>query len=180
MNGTYRTVTRAFASLLLIAALAGELAGGWIGSAVVVRAQGIDAPTPTGREPAPTNRLDILAASLGLTKDQKNSVKTRLDAAHKNAAPNRARLLSTRAAIVAAVQAGKPQPEIDAAVAAHAAEITAMTQLEVKALAEVLGMLTPDQQAAARTNGIRTPFFLFRAIFLDDRRWNVEPATGGY
>jgi hypothetical protein len=55
-----------------------------------------------------------------------------------------------------------------------------MTQLEVRALAEVLAMLTPEQQAQARTAGIRTPFFLFRGIFLDDRRWNVEPATSGY
>jgi hypothetical protein len=55
-----------------------------------------------------------------------------------------------------------------------------MTQLEVKTLAELLLSLTPEQQAAARTNGIRTPFFLFRGIFLDDRRWNVEPATAGY
>jgi Spy/CpxP family protein refolding chaperone len=146
-----------------------------------VRAQGdLVAPTPTGRDPVPTNRLDILAASLGLTKEQKSVVKTRLDAAHKGAAPVRARLLATRAAIAAAVQAGKPQTEVDSAVAAHAADIAAMTQLEVKALADVLAMLTPEQQNAARTKGIRTPFFLFRGIFLDNGRWNVEPATSGY
>jgi Spy/CpxP family protein refolding chaperone len=160
-------------ALLLVTALTA--------SAAVVRAQGdLVAPTPTGRDPIPTNRLDILAASLGLTKEQKSSVKTRLDAAHKSAAPVRAQLLATRAAIAAAVQAGKPQSEIDAAVAAHAAEIGAMAQLEMKALAEVLGMLTPEQQTAARTKGIRTPFFLFRGIFLDNGHWNVEPVSTGY
>jgi Spy/CpxP family protein refolding chaperone len=150
-------------------------------SATVVHAQGdLDAPTPTGRDPIPTNRLDILAASLTLTKEQKSAVKAQLDAAHKSAAPVRAQLLATRAAIAAAVQAGKPQADIDAAVAAHAAELTAMAQLEMKALAEVLAMLTPDQQNAARTNGIRTPFFLFRGIFLDNGRWNSEPDPSGY
>jgi Spy/CpxP family protein refolding chaperone len=167
-----RTIARGVAALIVLTGLAVP--------ASIVRAQGIEAPTPSGRELPPTNRLDNQAASLGLTKDQKDTVKSRLDAAHKNAAAVRGRLLSTRAAIVAAVQAGKPQTEIDAAAATHAAEITAMTQLEVKALAEVLAMLTPDQQTAARTNGIRAPFFLFRGIFLDERRWNVEPTTSGY
>jgi Spy/CpxP family protein refolding chaperone len=173
MTRRHRLVARALiGSLVLVVGLAG--------AATVARAQGIDAPTPTGRDLPPTNRLDILAVSLGLTKEQKDTVKSRIDAEHKGAAPVRARLLSTRAAIVAAIQAAKPQADIDAAVAAHAAEITAMTQLEVKALAEVLAMLTPDQQAKARTTGIRTPFFLFRGIFLDDRRWNVAPAASGY
>jgi Spy/CpxP family protein refolding chaperone len=142
--------------------------------------QEIDAPVPSGRDLPPTNRLDILAVSLGLTKEQKTTVKAQIDEAHKSAAPVRARLAPTRAAMVTAVREGRPQGEIDAAVAAHAAEITAMTQLEVKALAGVLAALTPDQQARARANGIRAAFFLFRGIFLDDRRWNVEPATAGY
>jgi Spy/CpxP family protein refolding chaperone len=167
---------RSPASLVLLLAV-----GALIASVAVVRAQGdLVAPTPTGRDPVPTNRLDILAASLGLTKEQKSTVKTRLDAAHKSAAPIRAQLLTTRTAIAAAVQAGKPQADVDAAVAAHAAEIAAMAQLEMKSLAEVLAMLTPEQQAEARTKGIRTPFFLFRGIFLDNGRWNVEPANTGY
>jgi len=166
---------RSTASLVLV------LVASLIASVAVVRAQGdLVAPTPTGRDPVPTNRLDILAASLGLTKEQKSAVKTQLDASHKSAAPVRARLLTTRAAIAAAVQAGKPQPDVDAAVAAHAAEMAAMAQLEIKSLAEVLAMLTPEQQAEARTKGIRTPFFLFRGIFLDNGRWNVEPVSTGY
>lgn len=156
------------------------LLGGLAASPTIARAQSIDAPTPTGRDLPPTNRLDILAVSLGLTKDQKATVKARLDALHNDAAPVRARLHSTRVAIVAAVETGKPQAEVDAVAAAHATEITAMTVLEVKALAEVLSMLTPDQQTTARTTGIRTPFFLFRGIFLDDHRWNVAPQPSGY
>ena len=171
-----RIRVHAFAPVVLVL-----LMGGLAAIMPAVRAQGdLSAPIPTGRDPLPTNRLDILAASLGLTKDQKVTVKTQLDAAHQSAAPARARLLSTRSAIAVAVQAGKPQAEVDAAVASHAAAITAMTQLEVKALAEVLAMLTPDQQTEARTKGIRTPFFLFRGIFLDNGHWNVEPATSGY
>ena len=176
MNGQRRGCARLCASLILCL-----LVGGLGAGVRPVGAQGdLSAPTPTGRDPIPTNRLDILAASLGLTKNQKAIVKTRLEAAHKNAAPVRASLLSTRSAIVAAVQAGKPQAEVDAAVAAYAAQISAMTQLEVKALADVLAGLTPEQQTAARTQGIRTPFFLFRGIFMDHARWNVEPPTSGY
>ena len=173
MNRGGRMVTRSLVgSLILLVGLSG--------AAVVASAQGIDAPTPTGRDLPPTDRLGILAVSLGLTKEQKAAVKTRLDAAHKGAAPIRTRLLSTRTAIVDAVQGSKPQADIDAAVATHASEITAMTQLEVKVLAEVLAMLTPDQQATVRSTGIRTPFFVFRGIFLEERRWNVTPATSGY
>jgi hypothetical protein len=169
---TRSIVARLLASSLLVLAVAASGRG--------AGAQGIDAPTPTGRDLPPTNRLDILAVSLGLTKTQKDDVKRALDQVHESAAPLRVRLRSTRAAIVGAVQAGKPQAELDLAVEAHATEITAMTELEVQALAGVLAMLTPEQQAAARTAGIRTPFFLFRGIFLDDRRWNVAPATSGY
>jgi Spy/CpxP family protein refolding chaperone len=173
MNRRNRLVAQVLVGVLILLV-------GFAGPVRTARAQDLEAPTPTGRDLPPTNRLDILAVSLGLTKEQKETAKARLDAAHEGAAAVRTRLHATRAAIVAAVQAGRPQADIDAAVATHAAEITAMTQLEVRALAEVLAMLTPEQQAKARTAGIRTPFFLFRGIFLDDRRWNVEPATSGY
>jgi Spy/CpxP family protein refolding chaperone len=142
-------------------------------------AQDIEAPTPTGRPVAPTNRLDILAVSLGLTKDQKNAAKALMEDASKSATPVRAKLTSTRAALGAAIQAGRSQADIAAAVKAHAAEITAMTSLEMKTLARVLALLTPEQRTALQTTGIRAPFYLFRGAFAEER-WNVVPKAGGY
>lgn len=149
-----------------------------LGSAVS-QSQGIDAPTPTGRDLPPTKRLDILAQSLALTKVQKDDVKVRIDRAHKAAEPARAALSTAHGALVAAAGTGRSS-DLETPAAAYAAALTAMAQLEVQALADVLAMLTPEQQAAARTNGIRVPFFLFRGIFLDEKRWNVEPPSDGY
>ena len=146
------------------------------------------APTPAqgpggfgGGGAATTNRLDTLTASLGLTDVQKKDVKTLLDEIHKNAAPVRVRLASTRAAIVAAIQAGKSQAEVDAAVSSYATEVTAMTEVEVDALARVLKLLSDQQRTDLQAKGIRTPFFLTRGMFLDDKKWNVVPsAEEGY
>jgi Spy/CpxP family protein refolding chaperone len=143
-------------------------------------AQGdLTAPTPTGRPIAPTNRLDILAASLGLTKDQKNTAKALMEEASKNAAPVRARLASTRAALGTSIETGQSQAEITAAIKAHAAEITAMTSLEMKTLARVLELLTPEQRTVVQQTGIRAPFYLFRGAFVEEK-WNVAPKTGAY
>ena len=60
-----------------------------------------------------------------------------------------------------------------------AAEITAMTSLEMKTLAGVLALLTPEQRVAVQTNGIRAPFFLFRGAFLEEK-WNAAPKQAGY
>jgi Spy/CpxP family protein refolding chaperone len=139
----------------------------------------LDAPTPTGRELPPTKRLDILAVSLGLTKDQKNTAKALMDEAGKTAAPIRAKLASTRAALGTAVQTGQSQPSVTVALKAHAAEILAMTSLEMTTLARVLDLLTPEQRTAVQAVGIRAPFYLLRGAFLEEK-WNTEPKQAGY
>jgi hypothetical protein len=63
-------------------------------------------------------------------------------------------------------------------VAAHATEITAMTQLDEGA-GEVLGMLARSANPSAHHRDSDS-VLLFRGIFLDDRRWNVTPASSGY
>jgi Spy/CpxP family protein refolding chaperone len=155
------------------------LAGVTVVPATLALAQGIEAPTPTGQPVAPTNRLDILAVSLGLTKDQKNAAKAMMEEASRSAAPVRARLASTREALGTAIQTGQSQADIAAAIKAHAAEITAMTSLEMKTLARVLDLLTPEQRTVVQATGIRAPFFLFRGAFVE-QRWNVRPQAGGY
>lgn len=126
---------------------------------------------------APSNielgRLELLAQSFKLDKDQKKAVKTMIDDAHKGAEPIRQALTTTHAAIGVAIQAGKPQAEIDAAAKAYAVQATAMTQLEMKTLGQVINSLSKDQRANAAA--ISSAFFMFRGMFLDPKKWDVIP-----
>ena len=123
-------------------------------------------------------RLEVLANSFSLTKDQKKTVKTLLDDAHKAAAPTRDALASSHAAIATAIVANKGQAEIDAAVKQYGQQAAAMASLEMKTLAQLLTQLEPEQ----RTNGaaVRTAFFLMRGIFLDDKKWDAVPDSRSY
>jgi Spy/CpxP family protein refolding chaperone len=134
--------------------------------------------TSSGESGYQYSRLEILANGFNLTKDQKKNVKTLLDDAHKGAAATREELASSHAAIGAAIAANKSQAEIDAAVKVYAKQAAAMTELEMKALAEVLTQLEPEQ----RTNGaaIRSAFFMMRGIFLDDKKWDAVPDSRSY
>jgi hypothetical protein len=122
------------------------------------------------------SRLEQLTVTFKLTKDQKQSVKALLDDAQKNAAPIRDGLTETRNAIAAAIQGGKDQSEIDKAVTGYAAQVTAMTELEMRALARVLQTLDKDQ--AANAAGVQTAFFMVRGMFLA-KKWDVIP-DGSY
>jgi Spy/CpxP family protein refolding chaperone len=131
-----------------------------------------------GGSPAQLTRLETLEAAFKLTKDEKKSVKTILDDAHKGAAPVRDALANAREAIAAAIQANKRQAEIDAAVSSYAEQAAAMTAVEMKALAQVVQALDPEQRANA--NGMRTAFFLMRGMFLDSKRWDSVPDQRSY
>ncbi|MEO8071570.1 MAG: hypothetical protein ABI652_09215, partial [Acidobacteriota bacterium] len=74
------------------------------------------------------------------------------------------------------IQAGKPQPDIDSAVKDYAAQVTAMTGIETKALADVMKVMTPEQRG--NTAGISSAFFMFRGIFIE-KKWDIVP-TGFY
>lgn len=131
-----------------------------------------------GGAPSQVTRLETLEADFKLTKDQKKSVKTLLDDAHKSAAPIREALATTRAAIAAAIQANKPQAEIDAAVNSYAEQAAAMTALEMKTLGQLLQSLDPEQRADS--GALRSAFFLMRGIFLDNKKWDEVPDSRSY
>jgi Spy/CpxP family protein refolding chaperone len=122
------------------------------------------------------SRLEQLTRTFKLTRDQKDKVKAFLDDAQKNAAPIRDGLTETRNAIAAAIQSGKDQKDIDEAVKGYATQATAMTELEMRALARVLQTLDPDQ--AANAAGVQTAFFMVRGMFLS-KKWDVIP-DGSY
>jgi Spy/CpxP family protein refolding chaperone len=159
-------------------ALVGLLAAAVVVAAVSTRAftqrSGGGAPAT----PLEQTRLNILESGFKLNKDQKKAVKTILDEAHKSAAPVREALTRTHAAIAAAIQSGKSQEIIDAAVNEYAQQAAAMTALEMQALAQVLQTLDPEQRANAP--GVRSAFFLMRGIFLDNKRWDDVPDSRGY
>ena len=122
------------------------------------------------------SRLEILSDVFTLDKDQRRAVKDTLDASHKNAAPIRAGLKKTRTDLAAAVQAGKPQEEIDAGAKAYGAQAALMAEAEMTALAAVLTPLQADQ----RKQGTNHAFNLMRGIFLDDDKWDEIPEKKGY
>ena len=46
-----------------------------------------------------------------------------------------------------------------------------MTELEMKTLADVLSVVTPEQ----KKQGTAAAFYLMRGIFLDEKKWNEMP-----
>lgn len=134
----------------------------------------------SGAPPIPLEqtRLNVLESGFRLNKDQKKSVKAMLDDAHKSAAPVREALTRTHAAIGAAIQSGKSQADIDAAVNEYAQEAAAMTALEMKALAQVLQALDLEQRG--NQQAVRSAFFLMRGIFIDNKRWDDTPDGRSY
>jgi Spy/CpxP family protein refolding chaperone len=121
------------------------------------------------------SRMQILTDVLTLDNDQKKQVKAAMDAAYKEAAPVRAQLTKTRAALAAAIQS-KDQAQIDAAAKSYGAQATAMTEIEMKALAQILGAVKPEQ----KTQGTAPTFYLMRGAFLDDKKWDEIPEIKGY
>jgi hypothetical protein len=123
----------------------------------------------------PRSRLEILTDIFGLERDARNAVRATLDAAHKSAAPIRAELAKTRAALAAAAATGTPA-DLTAAARAYAEQSAAMTALEMKALAGLLEPMTPEQ----KKQGTAAAFYLMRGSFIDDRRWDVIPTGRSY
>lgn len=121
------------------------------------------------------SRMDILSDTFTLDKDQKKQIKATLDEEYKAGAPIRAALKTARAALYAAL-AGGQSAEIDKAIQAYAAQATAMTDLEMRALAHILTPLRAEQRA----QGTMGAFYLMRSIFLDDKKWDEVPKVREY
>jgi Spy/CpxP family protein refolding chaperone len=126
-----------------------------------------------GGQPLELSRMELLTRAFKLNKDQKDKIKAILDEAHKSAAPARDGLTRTRTAIAGAVQSGKSQAEVDAAVKSYAEQATAMTGIEMKALANVLKSVDPEM--ASNPASVQTAFFMFRGMFLNNKKWDLIP-----
>jgi Spy/CpxP family protein refolding chaperone len=133
-----------------------------------------------GGAPGPTtdlrSRLQILTDAFTLERDARNAVRATLDAAHKEAAPLRAALVTTRAALAETVASGASADARSAAARAYGEAATRMTSHEMKSLVKLREHLTPDQ----RKQGTAVAFYLMRGMFLDDRRWDERPEGKNY
>ena len=122
-----------------------------------------------------SSRLDTLEKSFTLTKEQKKAIKTLFDDAHKSAAPIRDALTKAHAALGATVQSGKSQADIDAAAKAYGEQAAAMAGVEMKAMADMMKMLTEQQRA--NNAAVSSAFYLMRGAFFDNKKWDDTPET---
>ena len=120
----------------------------------------------------PFSRFESIVENFKLDGEKKKAVKAVLDEAHKSAAPAREGLLTTHAALGAAVQAGKSQADIDAAATAYGEQAAAMARIEMAALAKVLAIADPELQNA---QAIQATFYLMRGMFLKAGKWDEIP-----
>jgi len=149
-----------------------------LSSAIVAQRGGRGGGGGGGGMAAASNRFDILTLVFTLDKDQKNKVKTILDDGYKGTAPIRGQLTTARTAIAAAIQAGKPQAEIDKLVHDYAVQATAMTSAEMKALADITRVLNDEQKGNA--SAAVGALYLMRGMFINDKKWNISPDGRGY
>lgn len=117
-------------------------------------------------------RLAVFVAMFSMTDAQKKRTKDILDAEYRAAAPLRDALTKTRAALGQAIEDDKEAAEIDQAVTAYAAPVSAMAASEMKALAKFLEPLEPDQRRSAAT--LQTVVYLMRGAFIG-KKWDTEP-----
>ena len=75
--------------------------------------------------------------------------------------------------MAAAIQANKGQSDIDASVKSYAEQATAMTSIEMKALADVMKALDAEQRA--NNAAVSAAFFMMRGAFLDSKKWDDIP-----
>ncbi len=120
-------------------------------------------------------RMDTLALAFDLDKDQRKTIKAVLDEGFASAAPVRAELKKTRAALGAAA-IGTDAAALETATKAYAVQAAAMTAIEMRAFAEVLKPLSPAQKA----KGTALAFVLMRTAFLDDKKWDDIPSVHSY
>ena len=119
--------------------------------------------------PSAMNKLDKIAATLVLTKDQKKTVKTVLDDGAKEAAPLRDQIAKSRLAAGEAITSKKSDDEIKAAAKASSDISAKLTLLELQTFGKVVATLDEGQKAnKAALSGVLTIMY---DIF-HEKNWN--------
>lgn len=126
---------------------------------------------PMGMGMAAPSKLDTIATTLDLNKDQKKALKTILDEGAKEATPLRDQISKSRIAVGDAVQAKKSDDEIKQAAKASSDLSTQMTQLELRTFAKIIATLD-DTQKANRA-GMGRVLVLMTNIYAT-KNWNED------
>jgi len=126
-----------------------------------------------GSTPAPAapNKLEAIATTLNLSKDQKKAVKTILDDGAKEAAPVRDRVSKSRVAVGEAVVAKKSAGEIQQAAKTSSEFSTQLTQVELNAFAKIVAAL--DNTQKANRQGMGRVLILVNHIY-GNKNWNAD------
>lgn len=117
---------------------------------------------PTGQ-----SRLDRIGDMLHLNRDQKKSVQQICDAAQKEAASLREQIDASRAKVAEAMVNQKSQAEIDQFLASHGTLLAQMTEVELRAFAQIVGTLKEDQKKNL------APLLIMLTGMFNGRNWNT-------
>ncbi|HEY2011933.1 MAG TPA: hypothetical protein VGH38_00470 [Bryobacteraceae bacterium] len=128
------------------------------------RGNGVNLPSIPSR-PA---RLDQIALTLKLDKEQKKVVKTVMDAAQKEATPVHEQMVKSRLSIGEAIQGGKSQDEITQLVGSESVLESQMAGIEMGAFVKIYKILEKDQQA------LTAPVFQMMKGVFSGKNWNIE------
>jgi len=92
-----------------------------------------------------------MATQLGLTADQQAQEKAIFAAASQTAKPVKQQLRQERQAVQAAIQAGKPDQEIQQLASAEGPQLAQLAAIRASAFGKFYATLTPDQQQKLQT-----------------------------
>ena len=120
---------------------------------------------------APQNKLDTIAATLDLNKDQKKAAKTILEDGAKEAAPLREQVVKSRIAVGEAVAAKKGDDEIKQAAQASSQLSTQLAQVELRTFAKIIATLDDTQKA--NLQGMGRVLILMNGIY-SNKNWNED------
>jgi hypothetical protein len=122
---------------------------------------------PAFGAPSGDTKLDRIGDLLHLSREQKKNVEQIFDAAQKEAAPLREQIATSRENIATAMIDQKSQQEIDPLLASHGTLLAQMTGVELRALAQVVGILKEDQRKRI------APLLNFMNGMFTNRNWNT-------
>jgi Spy/CpxP family protein refolding chaperone len=126
---------------------------------------------------APRPRLAVLTDVFTLTDDQRKQIKSILDTEHKKAEPLRKAIVGARDAVGEAIEADRSSAEVEPAVQAYAVQAAAIAHAEMRALAQVMKVLTDAQRA--NQQGVELAFHYMRGA-LFEKKWDVAPGGRAY
>jgi protein CpxP len=92
------------------------------------------------------NRMEKMAAQLGLTDAQQAQAKSIFQDAHQASKPLKQQLRQERQAVQAAIQAGQPDQQIQQLASAEGPQLAQLAAIRASAFGRFYTTLTPDQQ----------------------------------